>query len=402
MAYRASAEALERYADIFVNFALGGREGIKAGDVVLLSASEPATPLYVSVQTAVLRAGGTTIPDFTPAGATRLRLETATLEQLSSFRRPYYRGLASTIDHHISILPTTEPHELEGIDPKKLLQGRRTMKPFRDWLDRKEHEGRYSWTLGLYGTAAMAKDVGMSLEAYWRQIIDACFLDDPDPIRRWRETFREVDRIKRRLDRLEIDRLHVEGDSVDLRFTVGLHRRWLGASGHNIPSFEVFTSPDCRETEGTVSFDLPLHHRYGGTIEGIRLAFERGAVVEATASRGEDMLREMIASDAGSPRVGELSLTDGRLSPITHFMGSTLYDENRGGPQGNFHLALGNAYREAFAGDVVAQKQSDWRRRGFNDSSVHTDIVSTTRRRVTARLRSGRTKVIYDEGRFTI
>jgi aminopeptidase len=402
MPYRPPEDVIERYADVFVNFALGKRKGIRPGDIVMLTASEPSTPLYLALQTAVLRAGGTTIANFTPAAAARLRLETATLEQLSKFNRSFYRGLATTIDHHVSVLPATEPRELEGIDPVKLLQDRQTIKPFRGWLDAKEHEGRYSWTLGLYGTQAMAKDVGMSLESYWGQIVDACFLDDPDPIRRWREAFREIDRIKRKLDRLEIERLHVEGDGVDLSFTVGSDRCWLGASGHNIPSFEVFTSPDWRGTEGTVSFDVPVHHRYGGTIEGVSLTFERGAVVEATATRGLEMLRAMVASDPGSRRVGEISLTDGRLSRITRFMGSTLYDENRGGPQGNFHLALGSAYREAFAGDVTAQKPSDWRRLGFNESSVHTDIVSTARRRATALLPSGRTKVIYDEGRFTV
>jgi aminopeptidase len=402
MPYRPPEDVLERYADVLVNFALGKRKGIRPGDVVLLTASKPSTPLYLALQTAVLRAGGTTIGDFTPAGAARLRLETATLEQLSKFNRAYYRGLAATIDHHVTVLPATGPHELEGIDTAKLLQGRRTVKPYRNWLDQKEYAGRYSWTLALYGTPAMAKDARMSLESYWAQIIDACFLDDPDPIRRWREAFREIDRIKRKLDRMEIDRLHVEGDFIDLRFTVGGDRRWLGASGHNIPSFEVFTSPNWRGTEGTVSFDLPLHHRYGGTIEGVSLTFERGAVVEATARRDQEMLRAMVASDPGASRVGEISLTDGRLSRITRFMGSTLYDENRGGPQGNFHLALGSAYREAFAGDVPAQKPRDWQRLGFNESSVHTDIVTTARRRATAVLPSGRTKVIYDEGRFTV
>jgi aminopeptidase len=248
----------------------------------------------------------------------------------------------------------------------------------------------------------MARAAGLSFERYWRQIIEACFLDDPSPIRRWRETFREIGRIKRRLDRLEIDRLQIEGDGVDLRFTVGRERRWLGASGHNIPTFEVFTSPDCRGTEGTAAFNEPLHHRYGGTIRGVRLIFERGAVVEATATHGQEMLQAMVASDSGSGRVGEVSLTDGRLSRITHFMGDTLFDENRGGQQGNFHLALGSAYREAFTGDINAQKRSDWRRLGFNESSEHTDIVSTTRRRATALLGSGRTTVIYDDGRFTL
>jgi len=247
----------------------------------------------------------------------------------------------------------------------------------------------------------MAKEAGLSLEAYWNEIAKACFLDDRDPIRRWREVFREIARIKRRLDKLEIERLHVEGDDIDVHFAVGGDRCWLGGTGRNIPSFEVFTTPDARATQGTVAFTEPLH-RYGSLIDGIRLTFERGRVVEATAKRNEKLLRAMIGSDDGASRVGEISLTDGRLSPITRYMGETLYDENRGGPQGNFHLALGNAYKEAFRGDVAAQRRRDWQRLGFNESSVHTDIVSTARRTVTALLPSGRSKVIYEDGRFVV
>src|SRR5262249_47928539 len=159
-------------------------------------------------------------------------------EQLATFHRAYYRGLAATIDHRISIISASDPHELDGIDPERLLVGRRTIRPYREWISRKEAEGRYSWTLGLYGTPARAREAGLSLESYWREIVNACFLDDADPIRRWRETFREIGRIKRRLDRLDIETLQVEGEGVDIRFRVGSDRRWLGGTGRNIPSFE--------------------------------------------------------------------------------------------------------------------------------------------------------------------
>jgi aminopeptidase len=83
-------------------------------------------------------------------------------------------------------------------------------------------------------------------------------------------------------------------------------------------------------------------------------------------------------------------------------MGETLFDENRGGPEGNFHLAVGNAYKEAFRGDIVAQTRRDWQRLGFNESSVHADIVSTANRTATAVLQNGRSKLIYADGRFVI
>ena len=366
-----------------------------------VSAAEDAKPLFVALRNAVLRAGATCIPDYTPTGVARAAVELASLDQLSTFHRAYYRGLAETIDHRLVVRSSSEPRELDGVDPRKLMLERRTARPYKRWIDQKEAEGRFSWTLASYGTPAMAKEARLSYKAYWAQIIEACFLDDPNPIKRWRETFREIDRVKKRLDRLEIESLHVEGEGIDLRIAAGRERRWLGASGHNIPSFEVFISPDFRRTEGTISFTEPLY-RYGSLIEGVRLAFERGRLVEATASRNQDLLLAMIASDEGSSRVGEVSLTDGRLSPITRYMAETLYDENRGGPEGNFHLALGSAYKDGYAGDIARQTKRDWRRLGFNESSVHTDIVSTARRQATAHLPGGRTKVIYRDGQFTI
>ena len=399
--YGPSEEILDRYADVLVNFALGSGFGIRTGDVVRITVGEEAKPMYVALRNAVLRSGGTCLANYVPSGVTREGIELASHEQLSTFHRRYLRGLVATIDHHVSIVSTTDLRELEGVDPEKLMLARRASQPYRRWLDEKEAAGLYTWTLALYGTTAMAKEAGMSLEDYWEQIIHACYLDDPEPIERWREAIREQDRVKRRLDRLEIERLHIEADDVDLWVTLGAGRKWLGGRGRNIPSFEIFTSPDWRGTDGSVYFSEPLY-RYGSLIKDVRLRFEKGEVVEASAARNQDLLLKMIASDPGARRVGEFSLTDGRFSRITRFMADTLYDENRGGPEGNFHIALGNAYKDAYASDPATLSRRDWRGLGYNESSVHTDIVSTVRRQITADLPNGKTKLIYRDGQFTV
>lgn len=401
MSYHPGEEILERYARLLVNFALGSGAGMRAGEVVRLTVGEEAKPFYVALRNAILRSGGHVISEYQPSGVAREAFELASVEQLSSFPRSYYRGLAASIDHHVSISSTTDPHELEGVEPEKLMLARRATAPYRRWLNAKEDQGRYTWTIALYGTAAMAREARMNLGEYWGQIIEACYLDDPDPIRRWREVVRELERIKRRLDRLEIERLHIEGDGVDLDFALGRDRRWVGGGGRNIPGFEIWTSPNWRGTEGEVRFNEPLY-RYGSLLTDVRLRFRKGEVVEASASRNERVLLAMLESDPGARRVGEVSLTDRRLSRITRFMASTLYDENRGGPEGNFHLALGNAYTDGYRGDPATLGRRDWARLGFNDSSVHTDIISTTRREVTATLPSGRRRLIYRDGEFTV
>jgi aminopeptidase len=109
----------------------------------------------------------------------------------------------------------------------------------------------------------------------------------------------------------------------------------------------------------------------------------------------------MIATE-GADKVGEFSLTDKRFSRITRFMAHTLYDENVGGPFGNTHIALGRSYQDAYAGDPAGVKSEEWDRLGFNNSSVHTDIVSTSDRVVTAQLRGGEERVIYRDGEFQL
>ena len=180
----------------------------------------------------------------------------------------------------------------------------------------------------------------MSEEQYWEQIVHACFLDHADPIARWREVNAQITDYKDRLNALEIDRLHVQGDDVDLLVSMGESRQWVGGSGRNIPSFEIFTSPDWRGTEGWIYFNQPLY-RYGNVVKGMRLEFQEGRVVDASAEQNEDVIREMIATE-NADKVGEFSLTDSRFSRITRFMAETLYDENVGGPFGNTHIALGN------------------------------------------------------------
>ncbi|HCB51100.1 TPA: hypothetical protein DEP21_00705 [Patescibacteria group bacterium] len=127
---------------------------------------------------------------------------------------------------------------------------------------------------------------------------------------------------------------------------IGSDRQWLGGSGRNIPSFEVFTSPDYRETNGWIRFNQPLY-RYGQKVDGIFLKFEKGEVVEFDAKEGKELLTE-IFEIPGAKFLGEFSLTDGRHSHITKCMGETLYDENMGGQFGNTHIAIGRAYEETY------------------------------------------------------
>jgi aminopeptidase len=405
MSYVPPQEILERYASVLVGFAVGGGRGIRPGEVVRIVANESAKPLYAELTKAVWRGGGHVIAAYEPDDDERFNIsrdffELASDEQLDHFNAHYFRGVVDEMDHQVAVLADSDPRALDSVDPAKIMRRGAAMRPLLDWRGEKENAGRFSWTLGLYGTPAMAAEAGMSTEEYWEQIIHACFLDAEDPIARWNEVVERVSQTRHWLDGLDIERVHVEGEDVDLRITIGEQRKWLGGRGRNIPSFETFTSPDWRGTEGWIYCNQPLY-RYGNLVKGIRLGFANGRVTEASAQENEAVLTEMIATE-GADRIGEFSLTDRRLSRITRFMAHTLYDENVGGTFGNTHIAVGRSYQDAYAGDPSEVPAERWEQLGFNDSTVHTDIVSTTDRVVTATLRGGGERVIYRDGEFQL
>ena len=396
---------MERYADVLVNFALGGGKGIKKGDVVHLVCYEAAKPLFREIKKKILRSGGHILSDYRPDSGDRFPFdrdffELAKPHQLSFFPRRYARGLVDEADHALFVVSEVDLHELEGVPPKRIMRRGLAWKPYMDWRREKENLGRYTWTIGLYGTEAMAKEAGLSERKYWNQIIKACFLDTRDPIREWRLVYARLEQTRRALNALPIDKLHLTGPDADLWINLGKKRQWVGGSGRNIPSFELFTSPDWRGTNGWIRFNQPLH-RYGVLILGVELWFKDGRVVKSRARKNEKVLKEMIATE-GADRMGEYSLTDRRFSRITKFMAETLYDENMGGPNGNTHLALGQSYHDCYLGDPGALAPTDWEQLGFNDSSVHTDIISTSPRTVTAILKSGKERVIYKNGMFCV
>lgn len=399
-AYTPSKKVLENYANILINFALGGGKGIQKGDVVQLAVPDVASALALELQNAVLKAGGHPLVRIVPSNFDKDFFTYANTEQLTFFPEKYLREKAKMLDHTVSIIADINPTELADIDPKKIMLSREAKYPYREWLYAKEHTNEFSWTLGLWGTQAKADIVGLSLKEYWEQIIHACYLDAKDPIAEWRKLSNLQKEIQKKLNALEIEHVHVQGEDVDLIIQLGVHRAWKTGSGCNIPSFEHFTSPDWRGTQGWIKFNQPLY-RYGNIIEGIELTFENGLVTHASATKGEHILKDMLATKNAN-KLGEFSLTDKRLSKITHPMAETLFDENIGGPFGNTHVAVGMAYKDCYKGEASKVSQSQWEEMGYNNSSVHTDIVSTTDRTATATLSDGSTVVIYKDGMFVL
>ncbi|RPJ78887.1 MAG: aminopeptidase, partial [Deltaproteobacteria bacterium] len=219
------------------------------------------------------------------------------------------------------------------------------------------------------------------------------------PISHWKEIYKQITSIKKWLNSLKIQELHIQSQHTDLVVTPGINRKWLGLSGHNIPSFEIFISPDWRGTTGKYYADQPSF-RNGNYVKGIWIEFQKGKAVKIQAEKGEAFVRKQFSMDKGANRIGEFSLTDTRFSKINQFMANTLFDENYGGKYGNCHIALGSSYSNSFTGDPSRLTRSMKAQLGFNDSALHWDIVNTEKKQVVAKLSSGKKVIIYENGRF--
>lgn len=402
--YRPNKKILEKYANVMVHYALNEGKGIKKNEVVLLLGNEQTKPLLFEIYKKIIDAGGHVILEYLPNDSEynfeEYLYTKGNKKQVSYFPEKLVRGKIDSINHYLRVLSSSDMDMLKKADPKKVMIHGDAWKPWMTWRNEKQATGKFSWTLCNYGTEAMANAAGLSIKEYWNQIIKACYLRDKNPVDTWKQLNRDIQKNVKKLDDLSIDTLKIEGPDVDLEIKLSPKSAWKGGGGANIPSFEIFTSPDWRGTNGWIRFDQPLY-LYNRVTKGIYLKFKNGRVVTATASEGQKFLREMI-SVKNADKLGEFSLTDKRFSRITKPMADTLYDENIGGTFGNMHIALGQSFYDCYKGDYTKNNDRDWVKLGYNNSSVHTDIISTSDRTVTATLTDGSKKIIYQKGKFIL
>ncbi|NEP77029.1 MAG: aminopeptidase [Okeania sp. SIO3B3] len=309
------------------------------------------------------------------------------------------KEFAQELGGMISILAPASLRHLGHVDPELFGMFQKSRKFLRDIMDEREGQGLFGWTLCLYPTEALARNAGASLEEYAKRIERACLLTEAEPEKDWQRLWKKAQEIKAWLAGMDIRKYRVESENMDLTVGHGEKRRWVGITGHNIPSFELYISPDWRQTEGTYFADLPSF-RSGNLVKGVKLKFNKGLVIDADAEQGREFVLKQIAMDLGASRVGEFSLTDKRFSRIDAFMAHTLFDENFGGENGNCHLALGSSYADTFDGDPAELTQERKEALGFNGSALHWDLVNTEAKTVTAILGDGSSKVIYEYGQF--
>ncbi|MBW6454882.1 MAG: aminopeptidase [Trueperaceae bacterium] len=337
----------EKYADLLVGYCVA----VKPGDLVSVQAPAPALPLARAVTRAVLRAGGRPLlridyPQFVEDVlelAPEAYFDAEPVIELDEARR---------LDARIRVAAPTNSRALQGADKGRMARLARQSQPVQELM-----MARTRWVGTLYPTDAAAQDAGMSLDDFERFVYGAMFLYDDDPVARWGELRSLQARLIERL--AQADEVRLRGPGTDLRLSVK-GRTWINSDGRrNMPSGEVFTGPVEDSAEGVVAFDLPSS--VGGVVvRGVRLRFEAGRVVEASADEGEDLLLARLDTDPGARYLGEIGI--GTNDRITRPILNTLYDEKIGG---TVHLALGRSYPESG---------------GTNHSAIHWDLITDLRR----------------------
>lgn len=392
---------IERYADVLIwGLKTARKAPFKKHDIILLQYEKPALRLAEVLYEKLLDMGMHVVQRMGMTYKMEYGFYKKGDKKQLVFVPPGEKELYEHINGRIFLRAPESLTHLKDIDPTRIGKVLVSRKFLRDILDDRENKGLYSWTLCTYPTEELAKQAKTTLSAYTEQIIKACYLDKDSPTNSWKDIHKNVTEIKKWLNSLKIKILHIESKNIDLKITPGEKRQWKGVSGHNIPSFEIFFSPDWRGAEGVYYANLPSF-RSGNYVEDVRLIFEKGMVVKIEAKTGKDFVEKQLSIDKGANKIGEFSLTDKRFSRIDRFMADTLFDENFGGEFGNCHLAVGASYADTYDGDPKEMTKALKKRLGFNDSALHWDLVNTEDKTVTAHLAGGKRLIIYEKGMFT-
>lgn len=279
----------------------------------------------------------------------------------------------------------SDPDLLRDQDPQRVAQVQRGLQAYSEPFARRISAKEINWSICAAPVPAWARRLYPELSedaavaALWAEIFRICRADQPDPVAAWNAHAAALLARREQLDAKQYRALRYRGPGTALELGLPANHRWLGGLSHtpqglpfiaNLPTEEVFTLPHREQAEGWVAASLPL--AYAGTlIEGIRLRFAGGEVVEAHATGGEAVLRRLLETDAGARRLGEVALVP-QSSPVARsgklFL-STLYDENAAS-----HLAVGRAYRVCLEGGAT-MADADFTAAGGNDSLTHVDFM---------------------------
>ena len=366
--------AIKRFADLAVDFSAN----VQPGQIVAIEAETGMEPIVRAVAERAYERGARFVdPTYFDPYVKKARLQHAPEDTLEFVPEWYGKRMLQLGDVHaarIIFVPRVSPGILNSVDPKRA--GRDQLPDLQERLEI-INKRLVNWTIMPFPTQPWAEIVYPDLEGeaalarLTEELTHVCRLDEDDPVAAWRERKETLHSAAGRLTEHRFDAMRLEGPGTDL--TVGLlpTSLWEGGSATtvdgvehmpNVPTEEVYTTPDPTRADGIVRATKPLD--VGGTIvSGLEVRFEGGYAVDIEADSGADVLRERARYDSDASRLGELALVDreGRIGTLGTTFYNTLLDENAAS-----HIALGNAYEITVGPEDVPK---------INKSAIHIDFM---------------------------
>ncbi len=346
---------IEEHAKILVEWSTE----VKRGDMVAILTSPNGYDLALATVKEVAKAGGRPFVALWTDEITKAFYDGADDETIQLFPK-HMLAMIENIDVMIAINAPGNTKTLAGISPERQMLNARAMQPIMgEYLSKR-------WVGTIHPCNSLAQQGDMSLEDYQDFAYDAMLID-------WKKESKLMYKIKDRLEKQSS--IRYIGPETDL-YASTEGRIWIASDGKkNMPSGEVFTAPVEDSVEGKIYFDVPFM-QYGKVVDGVRLTFEKGEVVDYSAEKAEETLKKVIETDEGSKRLGEMAIGTNR--GIKQYTLNMLFDEKLGD---TIHCALGRAYEEC---------------NGKNESAVHVDIIKSMKE---GEILAG-DDIIYSKGKF--
>ncbi len=362
----------EKYAKVLVEYSID----VKKDDLTVIKTdSSQSAPLIKEIYKAVLKRGGNPIVRCGIDGLTETFFKNASDEQLD-FVDEMSKMEYETVKNFISISAPTNVKQLARIAPEKQAKRSKATHILSETLMNRSAKGEANWVIADFPTQALAQEARMSIEDYTQFIINSCYLDEEDPVQKWKE----IEQIQQsKADYLnKTTKIRFVGEKTDITFSTE-GRKWINCCGiNNFPDGEIFTSPVENSANGQIYFDFPAIYR-GNEVNQILLTLKDGKVIGTKVEQGEDFFLAMINQDEGARFVGEIAIgTNDRVQEIT---GNILFDEKIGG---SIHMALGASYPET-GGKNVSGLHWDLIKNMKNGGKIYADDI-----------------LIYENGKFLI
>lgn len=340
-------ERAKRLADVLLSYSLN----IKKGEKILITGGEAALPFMKEVYKRAINLGAVPYIRVTFPDINEYLYKNGSEDQIAYVLEPHLQTIEA-MDAMLSIYGSYNTRNLSGIDPNRIKLKSRANSRSTKLIQSRKEKGLLRWCTTLFPCQGEAQEANMSLADYEDFVYKACHVDGDKAVAVWSQIDKEQERICNILNTKK--ELRIIAKDTDLKMSIE-GRKWCNCCGKvNFPDGEVFTAPVEGTVEGHIRFSFPGIYR-GREIEDIRLKFEKGKVVEATAAKGEELLQVILDTDEGSRSVGEIAV--GTNYNIQKFTKKILFDEKIGG---TVHLALGRAIPESL---------------GKNMSVIHWDML---------------------------